>query len=212
MSKLGGEGGGRGNLDKIPKNSYFFSGNLPLGERGEHISNFEHFECRWTTLQKLGRCDSLNQACWISGNTICSGITTFPYVLVPKNKNTTRDGGRLDICNKILQLQFLRQKITPKNAYFATFANLQKKKVRKGALQILHSGFSVKGLPQGVSQWYQIWNLERTIEFPFPNWPYLIKFSIDHGVKLWSDMTSPLIYYKIHNIVSSMLGENHKKK
>ena len=59
---------------------------------------------------------SLNQACWISGNTICSGITTFPYVLVPKNKNTIRNGGRLDICNKILQLQFLRQKVTPKNA------------------------------------------------------------------------------------------------
>ena len=58
----------------------------------------------------------LNQACWISDNTICSGITTFPYVLVPKNKNTIRDGGRLDICNKILQLQFLRQKVTPKNA------------------------------------------------------------------------------------------------
>ena len=32
---------------------------LPWGERGEHISNFEHFECRWTTLQKLGRCDQL---------------------------------------------------------------------------------------------------------------------------------------------------------
>ena len=169
MDKKFGQGPPPPSFGQNPKEQLLFSGNLPLGERGEHISNFEHFECRWTTLQKLGRCDSLNQPCWISGNTICSGITTFPYVLVPKNKNTTRDGGRLDICNKILQMQFLRQKITPKNAYFATFANLQKKKVRKGALQILHSGFSVKGLPQGVSQLYQIWNLERTIEFPFPN-------------------------------------------
>ena len=29
LSKLGGRGGGRGNLDKIQKNSYFFSGNRP---------------------------------------------------------------------------------------------------------------------------------------------------------------------------------------
>ena len=30
LSKSGEGGGGRGNLDKIQKNSYFFSGNLPL--------------------------------------------------------------------------------------------------------------------------------------------------------------------------------------
>ena len=32
LSKLGGGGWGRGNLDKIQKNSYFFSGNLALGD------------------------------------------------------------------------------------------------------------------------------------------------------------------------------------
>ena len=142
-----------------------------MGERGEHISNFEHFECRWTTLQKLGRCASLNQVCWISGNKICSGITTFPYVLVPKNKNTTRDGGRLDICNKILQLQFLRQKITPKNAYFATFANLQKKRCVKEPFKYYIAAFLLRGYPRVF---------RNDIKFGILREPLSFLFLIDH--------------------------------
>ena len=129
----------------------------------------------------------------------------------PKTKIPPEMAADLIFVIKFCNCSFWGKKLLPKMHILQHLLICKKKKVRTGALQILHSGFSVKGLPQGVSQWYQIWNLERTIEFPFPNWPYLIKFSIDHGVKLWSDMTSLLIYYKIHNIVSSMLGENHKK-
>ena len=88
-----------------------------LGEGGEHISNFEHFECRCTTLQKLGRCDPGLLDFWQHN------LFRHYYfsLCIGSQKQKYHQRWR----------QFLRQKVMPKKCILCNIGYFAKKKCVK---------------------------------------------------------------------------------